>query len=371
MTASRATAAGALPIAHPERIRTARDLRGLTQRETVERMPTPVTPAALSQIEAGKVRPSDRTVQDLALALEVPPGFFAARRATSAVPFFRDLRATPVRERRRAAAYALLLHDVVSVIEEHVRLPAVRVPSYPLEASAPRSEIESIAEAVRGEWDLGHDPIPHVVREIERHGVPVARLTLNQRAVDAFAVWFAHRPLVLLSADKSSYVRSRFDAAHELGHLVMHRRLEPGDKVLERQAHEFASCLLLPRDVAQESLPRRLDPQGWMALASIKQAWGISMAAILMRAKMLGLISPEAHRNAMKYMSMRGWRVLEPGDRELGLPESPLLLERALSRVAMETGLSAAELAVSAELPVEDILELVAAVVDGRPSVEV
>ncbi len=357
-------------IANAERIRAARELRGLTQREATGLMSRPITPAALSQIEAGKVRASPATVLALAEALQVPPGFFTGRRSQPAVPFFRDLRATPARERRRAAALALVLHDIVLTMEDLVRLPDVRVPDYPTSATAPTAAIADGADASRGEWGLGAAPISNVVREIERRGVPVARLALGRASLDAFAAWFPHRPLILLAADKQNYVRSRFDAAHELGHLVMHRGVDPGDKILEKQAHHFATCLLLPNDIALQELPRRLDAKGWMQLAALKQQWGISMSALLMRARSLDLLSPEAHRNAMKYMSVRGWRTVEPGDREMGLPEAPVLLDRAVARIKAEFGLTLADLAERAGLPVDDTVALVQAAMDARPSVE-
>src|ERR1700694_3077933 len=103
------------PQARP--IRSARELRGLTQQEAVQRMERPISPAGLSQIESGRVRPSFDTMMDLALALEVPVGFFIAqwtsRNADGQAPpvFFRDLRATSVRERKQAAALAMLLSD--------------------------------------------------------------------------------------------------------------------------------------------------------------------------------------------------------------------------------------------------------------------
>jgi Zn-dependent peptidase ImmA (M78 family)/DNA-binding XRE family transcriptional regulator len=360
--------------AQPGRFRAARDLRGLTQQQVVKRMSRPITVAALSQIEVGKVRPSNETVRDLASALEVPAGFFSAPWPAPSdrapVTYFRDLRATPARERRRATAFAILLNDLVGTIERHVRLPDVRLPVRPIGVEATRQELEEAAEAVRLEWDLGAGPIPHVVRELERHGIAVARLAMGHRTVDAFSVRFERRPIVLLTTDKSNYVRSRFDAAHELGHLVMHTEAEPGNRLVESQAHDFASCLLLPQAVALRELPTRLDAAGWTRLAQLKQKWGISMSAMLYRARALGLVGPDAYRNAMRYMSGKGWRTTEPGDRELGPAEAPLLFERGLRTVEVESGHELHELIESAHLPLVDTVELVKAAVDSRPIVE-
>jgi Zn-dependent peptidase ImmA (M78 family)/transcriptional regulator with XRE-family HTH domain len=338
-------------------------------------MSTPITMAALSQIEAGKTRPGEQTIADLAAALEVPVGFFSTGwlnddDGDSPVTYFRDLRGTPARERRRATALAVVLNDLMTAIEVHARFPELRVPAYPMTPDATSPEIEAVAERVRVEWQLGTDPIPHVVRELERHGVPVTRLTVGHQSVDAFSVLFDRRPIVLLSENKSNYVRSRFDAAHELGHLVMHRDAEPGSRPTENQAHDFASSFLLPGSVAVRELPTKLDAAGWTRLAQLKRHWGISIAALLFRARTLEVLGLGAYRNAMRYMSARGWRTIEPGDREMGPPEAPLLFERGLRAVEVQVGQSVEELATWANLPLADTLELVHAGVDNRPTVE-
>jgi len=339
-------------------------------------MPRRITAAALSQIETGKVRPSAETVEDLADALDVPPAFFTTHWPGSLpsdalpAPYFRHLRRTPARERRRATALAILLNDLVAAIELHVRLPELLVPSHPISAGANRERIEEIAESVRDSWGLGREPITHVVRELERHGIPVARLIMGHTNVDAFSTKFSRRPVVLLAEDKSNYVRSRFDAAHELGHLVMHSDSEPGNREIENQAHDFAASFLVPREVASGELPSRLDSAGWARLAELKLRWGISISALLYRARTLGVLSPDAHQNAMRYLSAKGWRTTEPGDRELGPPESPLLLERALRTVEVESGQSSEAVVRSAGLPTADTLALINAARDRRPSVE-
>jgi Zn-dependent peptidase ImmA (M78 family) len=347
----------------------------MTQEEVVQRMGNPISAAALSQIEAGKVRPSRATLTELASALEVPPEFFGtqwpgAGMGGSVATYFRDLRRTRARERRRASALAMLLNDLVAAIEQHVRLPEVRIPTHRLSSEATRDEIEAVAQSVRSHWQLGVEPIPHVVRELERHGIPVARLTMGHRSVDAFSVRFDRRPIVLLAEDKSNYVRSRFDAAHELGHLVMHANATPGEGWVETQAHDFASSLLLPREAAAKELPAKLDMAGWAQLAELKRHWGISMSALLYRARSLGILGLDTYRNAMKYMSARGWRTTEPGDREMGRPEAPLLFERALREVQLESGMSQTQFVCAAHLPLRETLDLIKAATDQRPKVE-
>jgi len=366
------------PIGHvptqPGRFRLARELRGLTQTEVVARMAEPITFAALSQIESGKTRPLEGTVRQLAVALEVPNGFFSLPMPTNVdtgdVTFFRDLRATSVRDRRRASALAVVVHDLLNVIENEAILP-----EFDLNATAPPrdgrgSVAEQAAQWLRQSWSLGEEPISNLVREMERHGVAVVRLTMGVKEVDAFSVQFDQRPLVLLTDDKRSYVRSRFDAAHELGHLVLHRSARETSRELEQQANEFASALLLPRTVALEELPRAMDGSGWTKLAQLKRRWGISIAALLFRSKDLGLLSPIEFKNAMRYMSVRGWRKMEPGDREMGPPEVPVLMERSIRAIELNSGVSLEQLAELAMVPLEDMKEVVLASRDSRPGVD-
>ncbi len=362
------------PVA--SRIRVARDLRGLTQGDVTAKMAGRITPAALSQIEGGKVRPSGQTIHDLASVLDVPVAFFFAQwpgglpEDQNPMTFFRDLRSTPARERRRAVAQAVLLNDLVAAIEHHVRLPRLQIPTTPVGAETLPEEIEEVAHGVRQKWELGDEPLPHVVREIERHGVPVARLSVGHRQVDAFSVTFDRRPIVLLTEEKSNYVRSRFDAAHELGHVVMHANYLEPERHLESQAHAFASSFIFPRVAALRELPNQLDSEGWSVLAQLKRRWGLSMAALIRRARDLGILSEPDYRNAMKLMSARGWRTREPGDRELGPPESPLLLERALKTIEVEDGITVTDLVKAASLPLAETLNLIKASHDKRPLIE-
>ena len=106
---------------------------------------------ALSQIESGRLRPSEVVVLHLASALDVPPGFFSAQWPVDSEPvtYFRDLRSTSIRERRRARAQAVLLGEFVSALEQHVRIPEVDVPACAVNPDATTSEIEDIAISVR------------------------------------------------------------------------------------------------------------------------------------------------------------------------------------------------------------------------------
>src|SRR6266498_4297350 len=103
-----------------------------------------------------------------------------------------------------------------------------------------------MAGALRASWALPPGPAPNVVELLESHGVAVIRLPLGSVDVDAFSLPFLDHPVIVLGTDKNDRARSRFDAAHELAHLVLHGEQVWGLKEVESQAHQIAAALLMP-----------------------------------------------------------------------------------------------------------------------------
>jgi Zn-dependent peptidase ImmA (M78 family) len=164
---------------------------------------------------------------------------------------------------------------------------------------------------------------------LEEKGAVVIRLTLDTADVDAFSLPFHDHPVIVLGTDKKDKARSRFDAAHELGHLVMHGDQVWGVKEVEKQADGFAAAFLMPREDIFDDLPTRGD---WPTLFELKRRWQVSIAALLMRARVLGKMSESNYLTAIKAVSARGWRRVEPVP--LGKPEMPSRLQELLSREA-------------------------------------
>jgi len=354
-----------VPVVDGTKIRIAREVRGWSQAELARRIDI-VTATAISQFESEAARPSARTLLAIAQAVAFPVEYFARDTYNSGVAevsgYFRSLRATPAATRKQARARAALIRHLALTLERHVLLPALGYPRIATGPDTPMSEVEQSAREVRQQWQLGPGPIGEAVRSIERRGVIVARLPADSHGLDAFSVPFPERPVVILSADKEDRARSRFDAAHELGHLVMHDADAWGERWVEAQAHRFAASFLMPAEDIEAELPRRLD---WSELARLKIRWAVSLAALVRRSKDLGVIGESTFVQAMKYMSARGWRRREPVN--LGPPEAPALLASAVDLLAGQ-GISLADVAAEAALPIDQVQEFVGASSDQRPS---
>lgn len=330
-----------------ERLIQARQLAGLLKGDLAKQIQ--LTPAAIGQFESGLTKPSVGTLGRLALTLGVPVGYFAANRPRFDVKeedtHFRSLRSTSKRERARARAQVALLAEIVAALERQVRLPVVDLPSID-----PGSTPEEAAQLTREAWGLGDGPIANMVGLLERKGVIVSRLPTATDDLDAFS-WLGARPFIVLASNKEAADRARFDAAHELAHLLLHHDAHPGDPELERVAHRFAAEFLAPAATIRQELPSRID---WPVLAKLKLRWGVSIAMLVRRMRDLATISDATYRRAMMELSRRGWRKSEPI--ELGAPEQPELVGRAMHLLERLRSFTLSDLASDLAVPSEKLM---------------
>ena len=339
----------------------ARDLAGIGQSALGEA--ANVTAAAVSLYERAAAIPADRSLAAFAKRLNVDVEFFCAPNERADVPaFFRSLRAASAIERRRAKHKTEVVRELVETLEAEVRLPDLDLPWHPVEEGQDGQPAKA-ARLTRNVWGLHPGPIDNVVRSVERHGVVVARPRSQQDTrIDAYSVRFRRRPVIVMSVGKGKRDRSRFDVAHELGHLIMHDPADAMTRWLEKQAHQFAAAFLMPEQDIREDLEQAATLDD---LRELKREWRVSLAALTLRQRDLGIIDQERYTSRMKTMSARGWRRHEPVD--LGEPESPVLLKKAMKLA----GLNENDLANRTGFTIDLIRDVLDSVADTRPRVEI
>jgi Zn-dependent peptidase ImmA (M78 family) len=325
----------------------------------------------VTQYERGLARPTTTVLARIGLTLGMPREFFSRGldipEVRSSTAHFRSLRSAPAGRRDQALAFGELALAVLDLVERYVDLPPVRLPSVRLPAQPSEADIADAAQRVRRELRVGPGPVPHVVRLLEAHGVLVVRLPAEgfDARVDAFSSseTASGRPLVLMSPLKDDKARSRFDAGHELGHLVLHAGVAPGAPAVESQAMSFAAEFLTPRAEIEDGLPTRVD---WETLHALKRHWGVSLRALVYRAHKLGRLSDGSYRRANH--QLRRWGYPEPGP--LGPPESPSVLGAAVELLE-QSGTHLGFLAEAARIPVRTVQAVVAAGRADRPRLTV
>lgn len=250
-----------------------------------------VSPVTLSRVENGKQEPDEETVTKLASALGYPREFFFMPEIDAVdadAASFRSLSAMSARERDAALASGMLALELVDWVKSRFNLPELDLIDLGYQ-----NEPEAAARTLREYWAIGEKPIGHLTKMLESKGIRVFSLAENTRNVDAFSYWRNGEPFIFLNTIKTAE-RSRFDAAHELGHLVLHRHGGPQGREAEHQANIFASSFLMPKADVIDKLPY---VSSLRELIQAKRRWGVSLAALAYRLHKLGRLTDWQYRS--------------------------------------------------------------------------
>ncbi|MEU4040025.1 ImmA/IrrE family metallo-endopeptidase [Streptomyces collinus] len=146
-------------------------------------------------------------------------------------------------------------------------------------------------------------------RRCRQVGVRVFSLAPDCLDADAFSTTYSGTPYVFLNTRKTGE-RGRFDAAHELGHLVLHSEHRIlGGREDEPEANAFASAFLMPR---AGILAQQLNDASVERFLSAKRRWGVSFMALTYRLRDLGLLSEWRYTQTTKKLAQLGYRTGEP-----------------------------------------------------------
>lgn len=324
---------GSLPLDSPiliERLRRAREDRGLSQEEAASRLA--VARTTLVAIEAGDRRLRAEELLELAAIYEEPldallredpsPGHLAAQFRTAAgrLPEQEDLRAAAKELQRLGEDYLELERIAGAPL-------AVRYPPLWEATGSPERDGQLLAEGERFRLNLGDGPLPHLREVLENEvGMRIFAVPLPSRIGGLFGFDQELGACVAMNA-RQPWERQRWSLAHEYAHFLT-RRDRPEITVViseyrrvpssERLADAFARHFLLPA----EGVRRRwdiaaTDAGGATAALLLQQAdwWGVSFQAFVLRLEGLKLVRPGTYQS----FAGRGFAV-EEGRALLGLP---------------------------------------------------
>lgn len=323
-----------------ERFKSARLMRGYSLQDLADAMELKLTRQALHRYEKGEVIPDSEKINLLSKALDVSPDyFFRTTKVELGEVEFRKLSRTPKKEAtaikevaKEILARYLELEEIIGVInqfENHLK---------DFETVTTYEQVNKAAEKLRGKWALGQGPIFNIVELLEDKNIKVLALRVGND-FDGLQTWVNKSiPVLAYNANKISKPdRIRFTLLHELGHLL----LKFGDvtnKQKENLCHQFAGAMLIPEKALREELGSRRNKISFFELGNIKKQYGISMQAIIMRAKYCGIINDHYAKQLFFLFNQMGWRVDEPYEYE-GVEESNRF-EQLLFRALIEGQIS-------------------------------
>ena len=306
------------------RLKFALDRRGFTRTELAKALE--VTPRTINNYIKKPISPD--VLQKLGRILKFSPAFFEDM---GELPLLNDFQVSfraqsriSNRLKNQAKSFGVIAFMLNDWVEKRFELNKADLPD--LSQFNP----EDAAQILRSKWGLGIHPIANMVELLESKGVRVFSLAIDALEVDAFCTWNEHTPFVFLNTMKSAE-RSRFDCAHELGHLVrdvynMKHNSNLTDETvsdflseeglsdkrpIEKEANDFASAFLMPKDAL---LPiRKQSITNIEQLIELKKVFGVSVAAIAYRLYKLEIISDWIYTRVLcPKIAISGFRKTEP-----------------------------------------------------------
>jgi Zn-dependent peptidase ImmA (M78 family)/DNA-binding XRE family transcriptional regulator len=297
--------------------------------------------------EAGDSSPSDEVMHQIAKVLEFPPEFFFGDdldEPSVETGSFRAMTKMKAPQRDMALSQAALGIHLSNWLSTKFALPPVQLPNLGREPDP-----ETAAEYVRREWQLGSLSIRNMIHLLESKGVRVFSLAVDAREVDAFSMWKGNTPFVFLNTNKTSE-HSRFDAAHELGHLILHKHGPPQGIEAEKEANAFASAFLMPRGSVIANAPKF---PTYANLVNRKRLWTVSVAALAYRLHGLELMSDWHYRGICVQIAKLG-KNIEPNE----APREASLLLPKMFGALYEEGITRSQIARELAIPVTELEQL-------------
>jgi Zn-dependent peptidase ImmA (M78 family)/DNA-binding XRE family transcriptional regulator len=331
---------------NPARLLMARRRRSLTMKALADRVA--VEPRTVSAWESGEFPPKDENLQALAQALRFPLDFFSRDNPDEVDPegvSFRALTKMTARQREAALSAGAIAFELHDWIAERFVLPSPDL----LDLRGEDPEIA--ASTLRRHWKLGDRSIRNMVHLLESKGARVFSLAEDAREVDAYSLWRGATPFIFLNTLKSAE-HNRHDAAHELGHLVLHKHGAQRGSAVEREADSFAAAFLMPAVTVGAAVSR---VPTLTQLVLLKRHWVVSVASLAYRLHKLGLVSEWHYRSLCIEMSELGYRRREP-------EEAPRETSQVLAKVLLalrDDRVTKAVLAEELAVPVDEIEKIV------------
>ncbi|MFL0361429.1 helix-turn-helix domain-containing protein [Pseudobacillus sp. 179-B 2D1 NHS] len=330
---------------NPSRLKNARLYRGMTITELAEKVS--VTKQMISQYENGKSRPSMDTMFKIMSTLKFPKDFFYKEDFNSKIEntFFRANTTASKKVLKIQEIHSMLVSEVYDYLAKFVDFPPLNIPRNL------SSDPEVAAYELREYWKLSIDPIKNIIYTLEQNGIIVASFKSEQLKVDAYCQHQIlndnDRFIMVLTNDKNSFARRQFNAAHELGHICLHKEnlivdeLSPEEfSTMEKEANQFAAAFLLPKESFLADLHFPIDLDYYVEL---KKKWKVSISMMVVRAYNLGVINYNQYQNLNRKISSRGWRQKEPLD-NIFLMKKPQAINKALELVIYNDVISGPQL---------------------------
>lgn len=283
-----------------KRLRNARLMRGLSMQQLCVMMGDIVTKQSVSKYERGESMPDSTVLIALCHALHVTPDYlFRTNSAPLSNVHYRKLSRLSAKEEK---SVNLVVEDTIERISEIEEICGiVRNFVSPLQGFhvANIQDVIAAAAQLRKEWNLGNAAIAHVINMLEDNGVIVVEVEASDAFSGLNGTLDNGIPVVVVNGQMTAE-HKRFTALHELGHALLRFADDIDEKTEEQLCNVFASEVLLPSDVFIRLLGEKRHDIALVELKNLQAEYGISVDALMYKAKYLDVISENRYTTYWK-----------------------------------------------------------------------
>lgn len=324
-----------------ERLKQARAMAGLSLRGLSDALDGAVSYNALSKYEKGEMMPSSGVLIELARVLKRNQDFFfmPVDVQLEKIKFRKYSTKVSATDGKRIEAEAedyfgrYLTIEHILDIEKRFKNPL----GSGFVVDSPK-KAEEAATLLRKVWGLGTAPLPSVAGLLEEKGIKVFEMPDAPDGFDGFSARSNEVAVIVVGGNsKNDLTRKRRTLLHELGHLLFTIPDWVSHKEKERLMTCFAGSCLIPASVLFERIGEKRSKVGVREYVVLKELYGISISALVVRANQLGITSDSYTKSFWIFRRKWGWdKTGEPG--EWRGSESPSRFNGLVYR-ALEEGL--------------------------------
>ena len=269
-------------------------MRGFSMEDLVRSMQGLVSKQAISKYENGQMMPSSQVLDAIAKSLNLPIDYFFRQGIQiEQISFRRNGERIPVRAERQMILVAQDKMERYLHLEDLLAKDFVFKNPLKNRKISTMDDVEVAAQQLRVKWGAGNYPILSVYEMMESVGIKIIEFEAGADCPLGFSTFVNKTiPLIVVNlSNNHTSERKRFTALHELAHLLLNFDKSVADKERERLCHRFAGAFLCPAPVFQEELGYHRTAFTLGELVSLRCRYGISIAAIVHRAKDLDVIT--------------------------------------------------------------------------------
>lgn len=316
-----------------QRIKNARVMRNLSLDALCLKMDNIVSKQSISKYEKGVMMPESKVLVSLAKALEVNLDYLFRPLSSITKVEFRKKSTLGAKKKEQVKEIVRDIAERYITIEEMLDINIKFLNPIKDIVIEQGDDVEHAVRELRKGWWTGLRNLTNVVELLEDKGIKVFQVDFDDR-FEGLTAWINENEFPVIVINKNMTIeRIRFTAMHELGHLVLNISDSVSEKEKEKICHRFANAMLLPKEALEEEVGLKRKNIALPELISIREQYGISISATLMRMRDLGIINPSYYKHF--YINTLSKNRKETGlGKYNGIEESnrfPMLLNRAVA----------------------------------------